>query len=189
MNIEIKNIKHSFNGHPVFNGESFCIPEKKITCIMGPSGRGKTTLLNVIMGLITPDSADITGLDDKIISACFQENRLCETFSAVKNIELVTSSKQNALIRTSLAGIGLGDSCDKPVSELSGGMKRRVAIMRALLADSNMIIMDEPFKGLDEELKINIINTVKSMTKDKTLIIVTHDLDEVRALGGELICM
>ncbi len=158
---------------------------------MGPSGCGKTTLLHILLGLHSIDSGEITGLEDKRPAVVFQENRLFEQQDAFTNIRAVLKhSVSDELLAKEFHKIGLTDYRNKPVSELSGGMKRRVAILRALMAeDTNLILMDEPFKGLDEALKIQVMQYVKEKTQDKTVIFVTHDKEESDALDATLILL
>jgi NitT/TauT family transport system ATP-binding protein len=162
--------------------------EKGITCIMGPSGCGKTTLLNIMMGLQPPDSGTVKGVP-QLKSAVFQEDRLCESFNAVSNVALVCGKKvDKAGIMAHLESIGIGEFT-KPVSEFSGGMKRRVTIVRAIMARSDIIFLDEPFKGLDDKTKDDTIRYIKDNKGDRTVIMVTHNIDEVKSLGGQLIRM
>ena len=190
MNIQLKDIMKSYNNTVVLNKLDIEIKEHQITCIMGPSGVGKTTLINILMGLVEADSGSIAGLSGKKFTAVFQENRLCESINAIKNVQLVCEKKITDLqITDEFREVGLSDYENKSVSELSGGMKRRVAIVRAMLPESDIIIMDEPFKGLDEELKKQVIDYVKYKTKGKTVIIITHDKEEVDALSAELITL
>lgn len=188
MNIKLKNISKSYNDKIIFKQYNIEFKEHLITCIMGPSGVGKTTLIHILLGLVQSDSGIVEGIEGKKITAVFQENRLCEGIDAIKNVQIVCDRKITVpMIEQEFEKVGLTDYKDKPVSQLSGGMKRRVAIVRAILADSDIIIMDEPFKGLDEELKIQVIKYVKCKTKGKTVIIVTHDKEEADALYAEVV--
>ena len=189
--IIVNNISKAFGSKKALVGFSDVIPEGKITVIMGESGCGKTTLVNIIMGLEKVDCGEISGVPEKV-SAVFQDDLLCEDFSAISNIRAVTGknlSKEN--IAKALITLGLTDKdIHCPVRELSGGMKRRVAIARALLADSELVIMDEPFKGLGEDTRQNAINFVLQETKDKTLVIITHDPEEIKLLSAnKVICI
>jgi NitT/TauT family transport system ATP-binding protein len=157
---------------------------------MGKSGVGKTTLLNILMGLENADSGVICGLDDKKVSVVFQENRLCNNITALLNIKMVIQKDSRITddkISEYLRRIGLGNDLKKPVSEYSGGMKRRVAILRALLADFDLLIMDEPLKGLDDETKETVIALIKELTKEKTVIMTTHDDSEASLLEANII--
>lgn len=188
MDIMVKNIHKSFNGQEVLNNINMVFVEGKTSCLMGASGIGKTTLAYILMGLLEADSGEIIGIHGKKISAVFQEDRLIEHWDAIKNIMLVCQEDVTSkMVEDNLKEIGLSDYEGKPVKDLSGGMRRRVAIVRAILSEHNMLLMDEPFKGLDESLKTKVINYVKEKSKGKTLIIITHDRDEVEMLEAEVI--
>ncbi len=189
MDIVISELSKSYGENIVLDGFSAVISENKMTFIMGPSGCGKTTLINILMGLVSEDKGTITGVPTHK-SVVFQEDRLCESFNAVSNVRLVCDKKiKDEEIYTHLDQIGLKDDLAKPVIELSGGMRRRVAVVRAILAKSDIIFMDEPFKGLDDKTKVKTMQYVVDNTKNKTVIIVTHDIDEADYLGGEIITM
>ncbi|HHU89617.1 MAG TPA: ABC transporter ATP-binding protein [Clostridiaceae bacterium] len=189
MDIVISEISKSYGEKIVLDGFSTVIPKNKMTFIMGPSGCGKTTLINILMGLIQKDKGIVSGVPSHK-SAVFQEDRLCESFNAISNVRLVCDSKvKTDEIILHLKKTGLQDNILKPVKELSGGMKRRVAVVRAVLAKSDIILMDEPFKGLDDNTKEKTMQYVAENTKNKTVIIVTHDIDEARSLGGKIINM
>lgn len=189
MNIIISEISKSFDGNRVLDCFSATFREHELTWIMGPSGCGKTTLLNILMGFIRPDSGTVRGVP-RLKSAVFQEDRLCENFNAVSNVRLVCDKGiESSQIISHLENIGLKDSLVQPVSELSGGMKRRVAIVRAILAQSDVLFLDEPFKGLDDETKKATLQYVRDNTKGRTVIMVTHNIDEVRSIDGQLLTM
>lgn len=183
MDIKLLHINKQFDNRPVLKDLSLTFPQGRISCLMGSSGIGKTTLINLIMGLEEADSGEITGLEDKIISPVFQEDRLIEHWDAINNIKLVCSKDvTNKIIEDELNKVGLYEDRYKPVLTLSGGMRRRVALLRALLYDGNLLILDEPFKGLDKELKNRVIEYVKEKAKGKTVILVTHDLKDAELL-------
>ncbi len=181
--IIIKSITKKYKNLTVINNLSMEIALGKTTCIMGPSGCGKTTLLRLIAGLETPDTGDITNVPKKI-SFVFAEDRLCEDFTPMGNVKFITgNSVSDDFIIRKLAELGLGDVIDKPVKKLSSGMQRRVAIARALCVDFDLLILDEPFKGLDRDLKIKIIDYIKKETAGKTVIVVTHHIEEAEYFG------
>ncbi len=185
--IVLQSINKSFGDNTVLRDFSVTFPEGKITCLMGRSGCGKTTLLNIMLRLIRPDSGTVSGMP-KRVSAVFQEDRLCDEFSAVTNIRFVVGSPVSETdIHEALSALGLKDSMDMPVSELSGGMKRRAALARALLYPSPVILMDEPFKGLDEDTRDSVCKAVLDYTRGKTVVIVTHDDEEARLLNADII--
>lgn len=190
MKIEIEGLKKSYKDKLVFKDLNLTFEVGKITCIMGRSGCGKTTLLNILLNLIKADEGQIKGLEGKLFSAVFQENRLCENFSVIDNIALIMKNLvSRERITYALNEVGLFQEGEKRVSTLSGGMKRRVAIVRAIMARSDVVIMDEPFKGLDEKTRGLVINYIKSNTKGKTVIITTHNLEEIKLLEANLIEM
>lgn len=189
MDIVVKNLSKSFGDRPVLSEFDAVMPEGACTCIMGPSGCGKTTLLYILMGLLKADSGEITGVHARK-SAVFQEDRLCEEFSAMANVRLVLNRGiSDSVIEEHLRELGLGSSLRGPVRELSGGMKRRVAIARAVLAPGAVIFMDEALKGLDAETKSGVIEYIKRHTAGKTMLMVTHDPDEAAVFGGPVIKM
>ena len=187
MDIQIKNLTKTYEEKPVFTDFSATIREGCCNVLMGPSGCGKTTLLRILMGLETAEEGEVTGIPDSI-AAVFQENRLCEQFSAVENVALVLPKKYSLqTIRQHLSRIGLEESLEQPVRTLSGGMKRRVAIVRALLADADFLVLDEPFKGLDEATKREVMEYFKEQSAGKTVLLVTHDSKEATFLTEKVL--
>lgn len=187
MDIVLHDICKHFGEKTVIKNLNINIEIGKTTCIMGPSGSGKTTLLNILMGLEQPDSGSIINmLPNK--SAVFQEDRLCENFSVFRNIRLICPDDvSDSCILFHLQQIGLDDNAHEPVKNLSGGMKRRVAIVRAVLASYDILFLDEPFKGLDERRKLLTIDYIKENIKNKTVVLVTHDIFEAQLMGAEVI--
>ena len=158
--MNISRLCKSFGQKPVLEDVSLTLVPGQIACLMAPSGRGKTTLLRCIAGLETPDSGSITGRPERI-GYVFQEDRLCDGFSAVANVQLaVESALSEEEICCHLEELGLGGSLRQPVRELSGGMRRRCALARALCADADLLALDEPVKGLDEANRRAAMETV-----------------------------
>lgn len=193
QDIIIKNLSKSFGSKRVLEGFSTTLRAGRVSCIMGESGCGKTTLLNIILGLIKPDCGEIAGLPSRI-SALFQEDRLCEEFSARTNVRVAAGKTVTSDdIDTALAELGLGGELKTPVSSLSGGMKRRVALARALLAfgehldEEGLLVMDEPFRGLDDATRALAASFVLRHLRGRTLVAVTHDAADASLLGAEQI--
>ena len=160
-----------------------------ITCILGPSGCGKTTLLRTLMGLITPDTGEVlTDTPMPRQSVLFQENRLIENMSAISNIRFVCPKRSAQEISDALSAVGLG-SLNLPVRLFSGGMQRRVALVRALLAEFDVLFLDEPFTGLDDNTRDSLLPMLYQYTAGKTVLLVTHDETLAGQLGARVLRM
>ena len=183
--IVLEHVNKAFNGKPVLRDFSAVVPAGKITCIMGPSGAGTTTLLRILMGLEMADSGTIKGLERIKKSAVFQEDRLCEFLTSCANIRLTNPKVSESDVFLAMEGVGLGGSENQACSELSGGMRRRVALLRALMADYDVLFLDEPFKGLDEETKRLVISDTMARCAGKTVLLVTHAPEEAADIGAE----
>lgn len=187
--VQLINLCKSYDGHKVLSNLNMNIEENKITVITGPSGCGKTTLLKIISGVEKEDSGQVL-LKDNSISYIFQEDRLLPHLTVYQNIAFVLKSTMNKeemdfLINKYLDLVKLLEHRDKFPRQLSGGMKRRVSIARAFAYKSRLLLMDEPFKGLDDKLKKEIIEEFLHIhnTDKRTVILVTHDMKESEVLG------
>ena len=202
MKLQIHDLCKQFDGHLVLDHVSMELVSGHIYCLMAPSGTGKTTLFRILMGLEHADSGEIIvqrktkeagqaaaekvadwqeneTLQNLCIGAVFQEDRLCENLSAASNIRLVcTKTISDRELEEAYKAVALTEVWQKPVRELSGGMRRRVSILRALLAESDCVIMDEPLRGLDEKTRAKTIDYILKKTERKTLIFVTHEEKE-----------
>ena len=188
MDIAVKKISKSYGEEQVLKDFSCDFLEGKLTCIMGRSGGGKTTLIKLLMGLEKPTEGSIEGLFGKKLSAVFQEDRLCENLSAAANIRLVCRNHvSDEELKGAFQRVCLDEVWCKPVRELSGGMRRRVAILRALFAEYDCLILDEPLKGLDEETKQKTAAYILEKTQGKTVLAVTHEEEETELLKAEKI--
>ncbi len=173
--LEAVNISKAFDGQTVLNGFSARLEKGCHYCLMGASGSGKTTLISILLGLMKPDSGSVRRAPDMQMSAVFQEDRLLEQMTAAANVALVSKAPA-ALIESLLLQLGIPkESLPQPVSAYSGGMKRRVALCRALLADYDVLFLDEPYKGLDGETRQRVMQLVKQHTHGKTVLLITHD--------------
>ena len=186
--ITIDNITFSYDNKKIFDGYSATFKAGEFSVIMSPSGSGKTTLLYLIAGLLTPDAGTITyPIPKPRYSMVFQDSRLIETSSVSSNIKLVNSTVTNTAISDCLCCLGLSGYESKKVQHLSGGEKQRVAIARALMADYDILLMDEPFTGLDDGTKLTVINYIKKRTAGKTVLLVTHNQNEADMLSQSII--
>ena len=188
--LEAKNLYKSFDGTVVLNDFSYKF-DRGVYALSEPSGAGKTTLLRILCGLEVADSGTVSKSPQAKAVMMFQEDRLLENLSVMANIILAIQlhskeQKESARerIKEALCGVGLEGTENKPVSELSGGQKRRVALLRTLFADADILLFDEPLKGLDEALKRQVIAFVKPFIESKVVIWVTHTPEEIKLLGS-----
>lgn len=183
------DICKSYGGIKVLDGVSLQLSAGSVTAVMGASGCGKTTLVSVLEGLTAPDSGEVLiSPANTRLSAVFQEDRLCGNLTVLANIRLVTgSSRSDEEISAALSAVGLSGCEGRKAGELSGGMKRRAALVRALLAESGAIFLDEPFKGLDEQTKAQVAEYCVKMLAGRTTVLVTHDRADCEALSAERI--
>lgn len=158
-----------------------------VTCLMAPSGSGKTTLLRILLGLETADSGTVYDPPARW-SAVFQEDRLLEHLDAMENLRFALGRDLNeAAASAMLARLGLDGEGAKAVEDYSGGMKRRLALARALLARSGAVALDEPFTGLDEENRRACLAAVREAGEGRMVLLVTHDEADAAALGAKIL--
>lgn len=176
--IELKNVTKKYGEKTVYDNFSFAVEKNKITAILGESGAGKTTLLNIIAGLTDYDG-EVVGADGDI-SFVFQTDRLIKNLTVKDNLKLVVPDLTDKKTETALSSVGLLSAKDLYPKELSAGMARRVAILRAFLYPSKLLLMDEPFINLDVSLKYSLMSAVKKMQSEtpKTVLFITHDIKE-----------
>lgn len=191
----IKNLDFNFDNLQIFKNFNLEIKKGMVTVLLGPSGCGKTTLLNLISGFLKPASGEITLPQNIALSYLFQESRLLPWKTVEENINFVldelTETEKKQRIKHYLDKLDLTDFKNYYPNKLSGGMKQRASIARAFAYPSNTILMDEPFKGLDLGLKLNLIHSFNKIWKEeeRTVIFVTHDIQEATLLGDEIILL
>ena len=184
-------------------GVDFSVEKGEFVIIAGESGAGKSTLLNLLGGLDSPTSGaiEVEGKDISKLSGdelaeyrastigfVFQFYNLIPTLTVYENVALVKELTKNALDPAEMiAAVGLSGCENRLAGELSGGMKRRVALGGALLAEGGAVLLDEPFKGLDESTKRQAVEFSREMLRGRTAVLVTHDLTEAEALADEVI--
>ena len=187
MEIKVENLCKSYDGVQVLKNVSFTAGPG-VTCVMAPSGAGKTTLLRILLGLERPDSGNVWGTAGERFAAVFQEDRLLEQLDAMENLGFVLGENL-AGAETLLAELGLAGEHGKPVREYSGGMKRRLALARALLVPFDALVLDEPFTGLDEENRRRAIACIRSRTAGKPVLLVTHSRDDAAGLDAQTVVL
>jgi len=187
--VTVRDLTKSYGDSLVLDHVSLDLESGCPCCLMAPSGAGKTTLFRILMGLETADSGTIEGLEGRSFSAVFQEDRLLEGYTALQNIRFVTgrwypAHELTAIIKHLLPE----DSLKKPVSEFSGGMKRRLSLLRALLVPFDLLILDEPFNGLDSENRKKAAALVRNRAQDKILLFAAHTQEDAALLDAEILC-
>ncbi|MCL2588211.1 MAG: ATP-binding cassette domain-containing protein [Oscillospiraceae bacterium] len=190
--MQIKHLCKSFEGLVVLDRFSLTLPARGVVALMGPSGSGKTTLVHILAGLEPADSGQIVS-DKQKLSMVFQEDRLLDGVSARGNILAVLERgrESEALANTWLARMGLEAAGHLLPRELSGGMRRRLALARAMAYGGDLMILDEPFAGLDEATRAEIYPYLfdRQEHPDRLTILVTHDREEAERLADQLIVM
>ena len=186
MDLILQGLRKSYDGHVVLDGLSHTFPHGTLTCVTGRSGCGKTTLLRLIAGLETPDGGRVLGVPEGGISMVFQEDRLPPRLDAADCLRCVLKrdAQREARIAGALASLGLAEASGQPVSEYSGGMRRRVALARALLFPSPLVLLDEPFKGLDAATRGRAIDFCRPLLAGRTTLLVTHDPEDIADFRG-----
>ena len=184
--MEVKNLCKAYGDRPVLENVSFTVGVG-VTALWGPSGVGKTTLLRILLGLEKPDNGELMGTAVRW-SAVFQEDRLLEGLDALGNLRFALGTDyEEAKAAAMLTALGLTWETGKPVRDWSGGMKRRLALARALLAVSDAVALDEPFTGLDEENRRRAVLCVAAAAETKPVILVTHDRTELNLLRANIV--
>ena len=188
--IKLTSVSKAFDQKTVLSGFSLTVNDGEHIAIMGESGCGKTTLLRIIANLEQVDSGMIEGYDSSMVSYVFQESRLFDSLTALDNVACVSTlpykeARPKALVI--LEKLGLRESAKLYPAELSGGMAQRVSIARAMMANTPILLLDEPFSALDDATRAEVIEILSEFTKDKTLILVTHSRCDAELLATRII--
>ena len=185
--LEISHLTKRFGEKVLFEDLDLTLTAPAV--LWAPSGWGKTTLLRILMGLEKPTSGSVQGVGK--VSAVFQEDRLCPQLTAVENVALVLPGAENQYkkqIEMDFQQLGLdGAALSLPARKLSGGQKRRAALLRALWAESDTLLLDEPFTGMDPETMKKAAALLKARCQDRNVLLATHDREAIEALGWEVI--
>lgn len=178
--IKIDNVSVSYGKKNVMDGFSLELPDKGVVCFHGASGCGKSTLLRVATCLLKPITGRVAGIELGDAAIMFQEDRLLPWNTVAENIKYVNTQADSSYFQEL---VGLEGEENTYPDQLSGGMKRRVALARTLAYDSKFIFMDEPFKGLDLEMRKKIYPTIKKISREKLIVIITHEEWDIEALS------
>ena len=190
--LAVQDLTKFYGEKEVFSGFDLVIHGGQVTALMGPSGKGKTTLLRILSGLETPDQGQVRK-EEAPLSYLFQEDRLLPWLNIYDNLALIlkeTMDRESAdgKIRQVMEDMELGGELDKLPAQLSGGMRHRVAMARAFIYPAGYLLLDEPFKGLDEALKDRIIHRCwEHYTKDRSVLLVTHQPKDAQQLAQRVV--
>lgn len=186
MPVEMKNVSFSYGNKQVIKDFNLSVKSGECICLLGPSGCGKTTVLRLIAGLITPQIGTIETYGGKI-SIVFQEDRLLPWATTLENISLPLLGKDKSVAKKTLDNVNLTDSGELFPNEMSGGMNRRIAIARALAFGGDILLLDEPFNGIDEENKRSLAKLILELFNDKTIVLITHIAEDAKLLNASTI--
>ena len=175
--IDIRNLSVQLGDRIVFSDYSASIPDEGVIIISGESGIGKTTLLRVLCGLQKPDKGRIIGLEDRKLSFVFQEPRLLDHLTALENVALVSDS---ATAEKLLCELTMENELHMKAGKLSGGQKQRVSLARAFAFSDDVVLLDEPFTGLDEQNKQKAARLIQTA---RLAIVVSHDAGDAELLS------
>ena len=182
--MRLKNVQKAYGAQTVLDGLSLEIADGEITCVLGRSGAGKTTLLNLLAGRVE-FFGEVDSLPERV-GYVFQENRLIPRLTLRENLQYVGG--RDALIDKLLPECGLENLAERRADRLSGGEKRRAAVLRAFCVDADVILLDEPFSALDTVTKEAMMRLTHRLLRagKKTAVFVTHDVDEALAIADKI---
>ena len=187
--LKVDRLEKRFGERVLFRQLSFSVQEPVV--LWAPSGWGKTTLLRILMGLDVPTSGTVQGTGR--VAAVFQEDRLCPQLTAVQNVALVLSGPEtqyDAEIAADFQQLGMtGTALTLPAGRLSGGQKRRAALLRALWADHDTLLLDEPFTGMDPDTVAAAAALLRQRCAGAPTLLATHDRDAIRQLGWPVLAL
>ena len=186
--LKLTQISHSYGDHPVLKDRNLTLRPGQRLAVMGPSGCGKTTLLQIALGLRKPTAGTVENTF-RNAAVVFQEPRLLPWRTALENVNLVLGDSKTTLQTAEryLKQVQLSEALHKYPRELSGGMQQRVSLARALAAEGDLLVLDEPFKAMDEALREQVIALVART--EAAILLVTHEEAEAKQLGCEILRM
>lgn len=196
MSYVVDRLKFAYDSVQVLDGLTFELQPQEIFCVLGPSGCGKTTLLKLLAGLLTPTGGQIDPFFETSKSFLFQEPRLLPWMTVYENLKFTTKAHLDEKtmaeqIEYYLKEVRLWEYKDYYPDELSGGMQQRIAIVRAFLLPGDLMLLDEPFKSLDLEMMLSVMETFKALWErhDRTVVLITHDVMAAALLGDRIMIL
>ena len=184
MSVSLKNVSFAYGDTPVLRDVTWHLPDSGVVCLWGASGCGKTTALRLLAGLEKPTSGSVNGV--RRVSMVFQEDRLLPWRTALENVLLTGADVEKAQELLAELGLTVEEAQAYP-QHLSGGQQRRVALARALVAESDILLLDEPFNGLDEGTWMDVVPLIKKVAETRPVVLVTHIREQIEALKATVI--
>ena len=184
MSVSLKNVSFAYGDTPVLRDVTWHLPDSGVVCLWGASGCGKTTALRLLAGLEKPTSGSVNGV--RRVSMVFQEDRLLPWRTALENVLLTGADVKKAGDLLAELGLTVEEAQAYP-QHLSGGQQRRVALARALAAESDILLLDEPFNGLDEDTWQDVVPLIKKVAETRPVVLVTHIREQIEALKATVI--
>ena len=184
MNIAFENVSFSYEKTPVLSDVTWRLPTSGVVCLWGASGCGKTTALRLLAGLEKPQGGKVIGAHR--VSMVFQEDRLLPWRTALENVTVIGAAETTAKELLTALGLTETEMGEYP-AHLSGGQQRRVALARALAAESDLMLLDEPFNGLDEGTWQDVVRLIRRVAERRPVVLVTHIPEQVQALDAAVV--
>ena len=184
MSIGFEKVTFAYDNTTVIDGVTWHLPDSGVVCLWGTSGCGKTTALRLLAGLEKPVAGRVVG--GQRVSMVFQEDRLLPWRTAIENVMLVGAEEATAQELLRKLGLSAEEMRAYP-RHLSGGQQRRVALARALAAQSDLLLLDEPFNGLDEGTWQDLVPLIQQTAESRPVVLVTHIREQIEALGAAVI--
>ena len=184
MSMGLEKVSFAYDKTSVLDEVTWRLPDSGVVCLWGASGCGKTTALRLLAGLEKPDNGKVCGVER--VAMVFQEDRLLPWRTALENVLLVGADAEHACELLAKLGLTTEETCAYP-QHLSGGQQRRVALARALAADSDILLLDEPFNGLDESTWLDVLPLIKMAAESRPVVLVTHIRKQIEALNAKVI--
>lgn len=183
--LSLNHVSFAYDDTPVLQDVSLTVPDTGAVCLFGASGCGKTTLLRLLAGLEVPTAGQVYRPENLRVAMVFQENRLLPWLTVRQNVELVTADRD--AVDAALAAVSLSDAAEDYPAALSGGMQRRVALARALAYGGDVLLLDEPFNGLDDTLKSHIAAAFREHFSHGAIVLVTHLKEEAALFDAAIL--
>lgn len=203
FDVEVKDLTFSYNGKPVLDGVSFRVPRGEFLALLGPNGGGKTTLVRILLGLLTPDRGYVRVLGQPPAKAVRRVGYVAQNSNfnhefpiSVRDVVLMgrfgssSSSSENVrAVERALEQVGLRDFMDARIGEISQGQRQRVLVARALVTEPEMLVLDEPMASIDQDAQEKLYEVLKTLNEKVTILMVSHDLTSVATYATAVACV